>query len=86
MEKLIVLDYATNSVLFIQLTKEDVNDYIENYEEELDYESWIVERGFDKKFGFNLDNCNWMLSDDMLSVYHCTSDGGMTNIYLNERL
>ena len=86
MEKLIVLDYATNSVLFIQPTKEQVKNFMENYEEEFDYESWIVDCGFDKKFGFNLDNCNWMLSDYMLSVYHCTSDGEMTNIHLNERL
>ena len=83
MEKLIVLDYAANNVLFIRLTKEDVKNFLENYESESDYESWIVDSGFDKKFGFDLDNCNWMLADDMLSVYDCNAKNGeMTHIYL----
>lgn len=83
MEKLIVLDYAANNVLFIRLTKEDVKNFLENYESESDYESWIIDSGFDKKFGFDLDNCNWMLADDMLSVYDCNAKNGeMTHIYL----
>lgn len=80
MERLIVLDYASNSVLLIQLTKDDVKNLIES---KFDCESWIVENRIDKKFGFDVDNSHYMLSDDMLSIYDCNTDGEMNHVYLN---
>ena len=83
MERLVVLDYASNSVLFIPLTKDDVKNIEENYE--FDYESWIADSGLEKKFGFDIDNSNWMFADDMLSIYDCNPNNGeMKRLYLNK--
>jgi hypothetical protein len=75
MSTLVVLNYITCDVLFIDITDEMAKSLEEDYEN--DTEAWLSESGLEKKFGFSVSNSNWMLVDhDETEMFYCNPENG----------
>lgn len=73
MSTLVVLDYCTCSVSFIEISDETVKCLEEEYEN--DTESWIAGTGLEKKYGFRMSESNWMIVDGEPEIYKHYDNG-----------
>ena len=80
MKILVVLNYCTCNVSFIEIPDETYNLLEEEYEN--DTENWNVGTGLDKKFGFRISESNWMITDEEPEIYKCYENGESVQMHL----
>ena len=77
-----LIDFASEEVLFIHLTDEMVDERVNKYDN--DSEAWINSIDLPYELGIDVDNSNFIVTDDEPEIYDCrpTKDGyRKTRIY-----
>lgn len=76
MGTLVVLDYISRCLLFIELSKKDLNALEKTYENNI--EEFVIEKGIDEKFSFNADCAHFMLftDEEEIEIFKCNNKNG----------
>jgi hypothetical protein len=83
MGTLVVLDCILRRLLFIELSKRDLNTLEKKYENNI--EEFVIEKGIDEKFSFNADCAHMELitDDEEVEIYKCNNKSNeQTRVYL----